>query len=57
MTLPYLIIGAGVIALIAGWIGYHIAVNLRRAGGTTSASAPKVHDSLTRLGESLCENR
>jgi len=24
MTLPYLIIGAGVIALIAGWIGYHI---------------------------------
>jgi hypothetical protein len=23
MTLPYLIIGAGVIALIAGWIGYH----------------------------------
>ena len=27
MTLPYLIIGAGVIALIAGWIGYHIGVN------------------------------
>ena len=24
MTLPYLIIGAGVIALIAGWIGYRI---------------------------------
>jgi hypothetical protein len=47
MTLPYLIIGAGVIALTAGWIGYHIGVNLRRARGTTSASAPKVHDSLT----------
>jgi hypothetical protein len=47
MTLPYLIIGAGVMALIAGWIGYHIAVNHRRAGGTISASAPKVHDSLT----------
>jgi hypothetical protein len=24
MTLPYLIIDAGEIALIAGWIGYHI---------------------------------
>jgi len=45
MTLPYLIIGAGVIALIAGWIGYHIG--RRRAGGTISASAPEVHDSLT----------
>jgi hypothetical protein len=28
MTLPYLIIGAGVIALIAGWIGYHIGSHL-----------------------------